>query len=62
MIEENSKRPDEFKVLCVSCGVKIRKTASEDACGLCLHCFYKILAARLRAQKHTSSGEFVSER
>ena len=52
----------EFKVLCVSCGVKIRKDASEDSCGLCLKCFYKILAARLRAQKRVTAGEFVSER
>lgn len=52
----------EFKVLCVSCGVKIRKDASEDSCGLCLKCFYRILAARLRAQKRASTGEFVSER
>jgi hypothetical protein len=52
----------EFRVLCVSCGVKIRKDASEDSCGLCLKCFYRILAERLRAQKRVASGEFVSER
>ena len=52
----------EFRVLCVSCGVKIRKDASEDSCGLCLKCFYRILAERLRAQKRSTSSEFVSER
>jgi hypothetical protein len=52
----------EFRVLCVCCGVKIRKAASEDSCGLCLKCFYRILAARLHAQKRASSGDFISER
>jgi len=51
----------EFRVLCVSCGVKIRQDASEDSCGLCLKCFYRILAERLRAQKSATAGEFVSE-
>ena len=62
MIQANPRNISEFKVLCVSCGVKIRKDASEDSCGLCLKCFYRILAARLRAQKRASTGEFVSER
>ncbi|MDQ1638333.1 MAG: hypothetical protein QOF62_1672 [Pyrinomonadaceae bacterium] len=53
---------EEFKVLCVNCGVKIRNHASEDSCGLCLKCFYRILAERLREQKRTAAGEFVSER
>ncbi len=52
----------KFKVLCVNCGVKIRNHASEDSRGLCLKCFYRILAERLRVQKRTAAGEFVSER
>ena len=52
----------QFKVLCVNCGVKIRNHASEDSGGLCLKCFYRILAERLREQKRTAAGEFVSER
>jgi len=51
----------EFRVLCVSCGVKIRKTASEDSCGLCLKCFYRIVAERLQTQKRTRAGDFVSD-
>ena len=62
MVENKLERVPEFKVLCVSCGVQIRKRASEDSCGLCLKCFYRILAERLRSQKRTAPGEFVSER
>ena len=51
-----------FKILCVSCGVKIREKASEDSYGLCLRCFYTGLAKHLSAQKRVSAGEFVSER
>ncbi len=50
-----------FKVLCISCGVKIREKAGADSYGLCLKCFYASLAARLLAQKR-SAGAFVSER
>ena len=52
----------EFKVVCISCGVKIRENASDDSYGVCLSCFYTMLAARLRAQKRVAAGEFVSER
>ena len=62
MVEKKLERNPEFRVLCVSCGVKIRNHASEDSCGLCLKCFYRVLAERLRAQKRTAPGEFVSER
>ena len=56
------RRKTEFKVLCISCGARIRENASDDAYGLCLRCFYEMLAARLRAQKRVAAGEFVSER
>jgi hypothetical protein len=62
MAEKRLERNPQFKVLCVNCGVKIRSHASEDSCGLCLKCFYRILAERLRDQKRTAAGEFVSER
>jgi hypothetical protein len=62
MAKPGTANVPEFRVVCVSCGVKIRKDASEDSCGLCLKCFYRILAERLRAQKRVGSGEFVSER
>lgn len=62
MVKPRPVAVPEFRVLCVSCGVKIRKDASEDSCGLCLKCFYRILAERLRAQKRVSLGVFVSER
>ncbi|MEO7969989.1 MAG: hypothetical protein ABI698_01725 [bacterium] len=62
MVEKRLECIPEFKVSCVNCGVKIRNHASEDSCGLCLKCFYRILAERLREQKRTAVGEFVSER
>lgn len=58
----NGKLAQAFSVLCISCGVKIREKAGADSFGLCLKCFYASLAARLRGQKPTSAGEFVSER
>ena len=51
-----------FKVVCITCGVKIRENASDDSYGMCLKCFYTMLAMRLRTQKRVAAGEFVSER
>ena len=51
-----------FKVICITCGVRIRENASDDSYGMCLRCFYKMLAVRLRSQKRVPAGEFVSER
>ena len=51
-----------FKVICISCGVKMRDNASDDSYGMCLRCFYAMLAARLRKQRRVAVGEFVSER
>ena len=62
MSEQTAKRKIVFKVVCISCGVKIRENASDDSYGLCLKCFYAMLAARLRTQKRAPVGEFVSER
>ena len=62
MSEETGKHKTEFRVLCISCGVKIRDKASDDAYGLCLKCFYAMLAARLRTQKRATVGEFISDR
>jgi len=62
MVERTTKRNPGFKVICISCGVKIRENASDDSYGMCLNCFYSMLAARLRTQKRVSAREFVSER
>lgn len=62
MVEQTPKRNPGFRVVCISCGVKIRDNASDDSYGLCLRCFYAMLAARLRTQKRVAVGEFVSER
>jgi hypothetical protein len=52
----------QFKILCISCGVTIREKASDDSYGLCLKCFYRSLASRLRSQKRVVAGESVSDR
>ena len=62
MLKRKAQRAIEFKILCISCGVKIRDKASGDSYGLCLKCFYANLAARLRDQKRSLAGEFVSDR
>ena len=62
MAEQIQKPKPVFQVVCISCGVKIRENASDDSYGLCLRCFYAMLAARLQKQKRASTGEFVSER
>ena len=62
MSEQTTSRDLKFKVVCISCGVKIRENASDDSYGMCLRCFYAMLATRLRNQKRVASGEFVSER
>lgn len=62
MAESPSTDRSQFKVVCISCGGNIREKASKDAYGLCLKCFYMMLATRLRNQKRSVAGEFVSER
>jgi len=62
MVEHRRKGNPGFKVVCISCGVKIREDASDDSHGMCLKCFYAMLAIRLRNQKRVAAGEFVSER
>ena len=62
MKRETARRNPGFKVICISCGVKIRENASDDSYGMCLRCFYAMLAARLRTQKRVTAGEFVSDR
>lgn len=61
-MNKQSNNDREFKVVCITCGVKIREKASDDAYGMCLRCFYAMLAARLRARKRAVAGEFVSDR
>ena len=62
MLEKSTTNDQSFKIICISCGTKIRENASDDSFGMCLRCFYAMLAARLRTQKRVRVGEFVSER
>lgn len=62
MKKQPKKLRIEFKIVCIACGGTIRENASDDSYGLCLRCFYKSLAARLRSQRRLVDGEFVSDR
>ena len=62
MVQQTPKRDPGFRVICISCGVKLQENASDDSYGMCLRCFYAMLAARLRTQRRVAAGEFVSER
>ena len=62
MKETRKDRERAFPVQCIWCGSKIRDDKEEEAKGVCLKCFYKILSNHLRAQKRTVYGEFVSDR
>lgn len=62
MLELRATSEQGFKIVCITCGAKIRDHASDDSYGMCLRCFYAMLAARLRTQKRVRAGEFVSER
>ncbi|HEV7797818.1 MAG TPA: hypothetical protein VGO73_06670 [Pyrinomonadaceae bacterium] len=62
MVKQTPGSDAGFKVLCISCGVKIREHASDDSYGMCLRCFYAMLALRLRTQKRVTAGEFASDR
>lgn len=53
---------NDFKVVCVWCGKKIRTDKHENSTGECLQCFYRILSEKLLSQPRTFPGEFVSER
>ncbi|MEP6568372.1 MAG: hypothetical protein ABJC10_01245 [Acidobacteriota bacterium] len=62
MTRPTPKNERRFRVICISCGVKIRENASDDSHGMCLRCFYAMLALRLRTQKRVIAGEYVSDR
>lgn len=62
MLEQKTMSDACFQVICIACGAQIRDNASDDSYGMCLRCFYAMLAARLRTQKRVRAGEFVSER
>lgn len=62
MIKKKAGNRAQFRILCITCGVTIRENASDDAYRLCLKCFYRSLAVRLRSQKRVAAGEFVSDR
>ena len=62
MNERHEESEGYFLVQCIWCGTKIREDEHEDATGVCLQCFYKILSNHLQAQKGVTHGEFVSDR
>jgi len=62
MKKKPAVRENEFQVVCIWCGKKIRTDKHEDSTGECLQCFYRILSEKLLSQPRTFAGEFVSER
>ena len=62
MNQTRKQRDQNYLVQCVWCGSKIRDDKEEEAKGICLKCFYKILSNHLRSQKRSVYGEFVSDR
>ncbi len=62
MNSEPSKSKREFQVICIWCGVKIRRDKSENSFAECLQCFYRILSERLLSHRRTGGSQFASER
>ena len=62
MIDELTRSELHFCVACIWCGVKIRDDAEEDAWGICLKCFYRIMNEQLDSQTKTNPNERVSDR
>ena len=60
--ERQTIKRENFKVLCICCGGKIRDDERENASRQCLNCFYQLFSKQMQTQKTTGAGEFVSER
>ncbi|HEY8412896.1 MAG TPA: hypothetical protein VIK76_15890 [Pyrinomonadaceae bacterium] len=61
-MSQRLEQEEVYVVECVWCGAKIRNDDEEDTTGVCLKCFYQILANHLQSQKQTAYGDFVSDR
>jgi len=59
---EHSQVRAKFYVICVWCGTTIREDKAQDSEGMCLRCFYKILAQRYQAQQQVRQSNHVSDR
>jgi len=61
-MSQRLEQEEVYVVECVWCGAKIRNDDEEHTTGVCLKCFYQILANHLQSQKQTAYGDFVSDR
>ena len=61
-MSQRLEQEEVYVVECVWCGAKIRNDDEEPTTGVCLKCFYQILAHHLQSQKQTAYGDFVSDR
>ena len=61
-MSQRLEQEEVYVVECVWCGAKIRNDDEEDTTGVCLKCFYQILAKHLQSQKQTAYGDSVSDR
>jgi hypothetical protein len=62
MIEGQTQAQNDFCVVCIWCGLSIRRESTENSYGICLQCFYRILSEQLRVQTRSSVNQFASER
>lgn len=62
MFDELTQLKNDFRVLCIWCGVEIRRDASENSFGTCLDCFYRNVCDQLNAQRPPSPSQFASDR
>ena len=62
MITEPVQMENDFEVLCVWCGVKIRSAKTEESYRTCLECFYRIVNEQLDSQRQTNTGLIASDR
>ncbi len=46
MLEQRTTSDQGFKIICITCGVKIRDHASDDSYGMCLRCFCRPISQR----------------
>lgn len=62
MNQRLEEKDDLYVVECNWCGAKIRDVNEDDTTGVCLKCFYQMLANHLQSQKRSAYGDFVSDR
>ena len=55
MRKQLDEAKSNFKVVCAYCKAVIRRDAYEDAEGMCLDCYHRIITKHLRSGQHADS-------